>query len=267
MTTGSDFRRARFVVSYRGTAFRGAAESPGVRTVVGDLRRACEQIFGTPIELTLAGRTDAGVHAVGQVVSCDIPSTTDPPDLAHRLSRMCGPDIAVRSGEWADAEFNARFSASSRSYRYHIWNAHVGNPLLTDLTWHIPQVLNLGHMNDAAQAVIGQHDFSSFCRAPDPAPDGTPMSLVRTVLATEWKRADPAGLLTFDITGMAFCHQMVRSLVGTMVDVGLGRFHPSEMAKMLEAKDRQQAGRVAPPQGLVLMRVGYDGISSQDSAP
>jgi len=266
MTTGSDFRRARFVVSYRGTAFRGAAESPGVRTVIGDLRAACEQIFGTPIELTLAGRTDAGVHAIGQVVSCDIPSSADPNDLARRLSRMCGPDIAVLSGEWAEADFSARFSASSRSYRYHVWNSFSGNPLLGDLTWHVPRPLDIGLLNEAASAVIGQHDFSSFCRAPDPAPDGSPMSLVRTVLSAEWNTADPEQLLTFDITGLAFCHQMVRSLVGTMVDVGLGRFQPSDMAEILEAKDRQQAGRVAPPQGLVLMKVGYDKTSLRDSA-
>lgn len=266
MTTGSDFRRARFVVSYRGTAFRGAAESPGVRTVIGDLRKACEQMFGIPIELTLAGRTDAGVHAVGQVISCDIPISADPDDIAHRLSRMCGPDIAVRLGEWAEEDFNARFSASSRSYRYHLWNARVGNPLLSDLTWHVPPALNLEHMNEAARAVVGQHDFSSFCRAPDPAPDGSPMSLVRTVLTAEWNFGDPEQLLTFDITGMAFCHQMVRSLVGTMVDVGLGRFQPSEMANILDSKDRQQAGRVAPPQGLVLMKVGYDRTSSRYSA-
>ena len=266
MTTGSDFRRVRFVVSYRGSAFRGAAESPGVRTVVGDLRSALEQVLGGPVEVTLAGRTDAGVHAVGQVISCDIPSTHDPVDLAHRLSRMCSPDIAVRSGEWADEDFNARFSASSRSYRYHLWNDSVGNPLLSDLTWHIPQVLDLDRMNRAAQAVIGQHDFSSFCRAPDPLPDRTPMSLVRTVLEAQWKIADFGKLVTFDITGMAFCHQMVRSLVGTMVDIGLGRFEPHEMAEILDAKDRQQAGRVAPPQGLVLMRVGYEKTSDSESA-
>ena len=115
MTTGSDTRRARFVVSYRGTAFRGAAESPGVRTVIGELRIACEQILGQPVELTLAGRTDAGVHALGQVISCDLPGAVDPSDLAHRLSRMCAPDIAVRSGDWAPDDFNARFSASSRT--------------------------------------------------------------------------------------------------------------------------------------------------------
>jgi tRNA pseudouridine38-40 synthase len=264
MTTGSDFRRARFVVSYRGTAFRGAAESPGVRTVIGDLRAACEQIFGTPVDFTLAGRTDAGVHAVGQVISCDIPVTADPKDLAHRLTRMCGPDIAVRSGEWAEGDFNARFSASSRSYRYHVWNSPTGNPLLGDLTWHIPQALDLEKMNESASAVVGQHDFSSFCRAPDPAPDGSPMSLVRTVLTAHWATAEPSQLVTFDITGLAFCHQMVRSLVGTMVDIGVGRFQPHEMAEILEAKDRQQAGRVAPPQGLVLMKVGYDRTSSKD---
>lgn len=258
MTTGSDIRRARFVVSYRGTAFRGAAESPGVRTVIGELRAACEQILGQPIEFTLAGRTDAGVHALGQVISCDLPDAVDPSDLAHRLSRMCAPDIAVRSGDWAPDDFNARFSASSRSYRYHVWNAPEGNPLLHDLTWHVAQPLDLDLMNEAAQAVVGQHDFSSFCRAPDPAPDGTPLSLVRTVISASWTRGGPSHLVMFDIVGMAFCHQMVRSLAGTMVDIGSGRRSLHDMSTILDGKDRQLAGRVAPPQGLILMKVGYE---------
>lgn len=259
MTAGSDHRRARFVVSYRGNAFHGAAESDGVRTVVGELRGACEQILSEPISLTLAGRTDAGVHAIGQVISCDLPMSADPADLAHRLNRMCGPDIAVRSGEWAADDFDARFSATSRHYRYHVWNSATPNPLLTELAWHVPHALDIDAMNRGASYLLGEHDFASFCRLADPTADGTIPSTVRVVFSAKWSEGLIASLLQFDITGSAFCHQMVRSIVGTLVDVGRGKISSTALEEILAARQRQAAGQVAPPTGLVLWSVGYDG--------
>ena len=268
MTTGSDICRARFVVSYRGSAFRGAAASVGVRTVVGDLTAAMQRVLGgVEIDLTLAGRTDAGVHAHGQVISVDLPATVDLDDLTHRLNRMCAPDIAVREPMWVAADFDARFSAQWRRYRYHVWNAPAVEPLLSDLTWHVPFSLDVDAMNRAGEALIGEHDFTSFCRVPDVPESGQVPSMRRRVLDLGWRRRTPPELLRFEIRGTAFCHQMVRSIVGTLVDVGRGRIDVDALAAILNAQNRAQAGQVAPPHGLVLWDVGYDDVGEVQQAP
>ncbi|NNE11974.1 MAG: tRNA pseudouridine(38-40) synthase TruA [Ilumatobacter sp.] len=255
----TELRRARLVVAYRGTPFRGFAPNHGVRTVMGDLDRAIRKVVRQPVELTGAGRTDAGVHAWGQVISGDLPAETDLDDLARRVNKMCAPDVAVRSAEWADDDFDARFSATSRRYRYHVWNDPAPNPLLADTVWHVPRPLDLDAMQAACEPLLGEHDFSSFCRKPK-VPDGMePASMVRILHEAEWSRIDDSPMLRFEIAGSAFCHQMVRSIVGTMVDIGIGRIHHSKIAGILEARNRDAAGGVAPPTGLVLWEVGYDG--------
>ncbi len=212
-----------------------------------------------PVELTGAGRTDAGVHAWGQEVSGDLPAGTDLADLQRRVNKMCAPDVSIRSIGWADPDFDARFSATSRRYRYHVWNDPAPNPLLADVIWHVHRPLDLDAMQAAADPLLGEHDFSSFCRKPK-TPDGMePASLVRIVFHATWTRLDETPMLRFDIAGSAFCHQMVRSIVGTMVDIGLGRIHTTKMADMLEARSRAAAGGVAPPTGLILWEVGYGG--------
>ena len=212
-----------------------------------------------PIVLTGAGRTDAGVHAWGQVVSGDLPESTDLADLQRRVNKLCAPDIAVRSIEWADPDFDARFSATSRRYRYHVWNDPTPNPLLADISWHVHRPLDLDAMKAAAEPIIGEHDFGSFCRKPKMPEGMDPASLVRILHEAIWTRVDDSPMLRFEIAGSAFCHQMVRSLVGTMVDIGLGRIHHTEMGTILEARDREAAGGVAPPAGLILWEVGYAG--------
>ena len=247
------------VVAYRGTDFRGFAANDDVRTVMGDLRAAVAMVVRSPVELTGAGRTDAGVHAWGQVVSGDLPVTTDLADLQRRVNKICAPDISVRSLEWTGPDFDARFSATSRRYRYHVWNDPAPNPLLADVSWHVRDGLDLPAMAAATAPLLGQHDFASFCRAPKRSEGMAPASLVRIVLDAAWSRVDDTPVLRFEITGSAFCHQMVRSIVGTTVDVGLGRTDASTMESILEARSRDAAGRVAPPSGLVLWEVGYGG--------
>lgn len=251
--------RFRCVLAYRGTGFRGFAPNHGVRTVMGELTRAVDKVARTPIELTGAGRTDAGVHAWGQVVSGDLPADVDLADLQRRVNKMCAPDVAIRSIEWAEADFDARFSATSRRYRYHVWNDPTPNPLLADITWHVHRPLDLDAMQASAVPLIGEHDFSSFCRKPKTPEGMEPASLVRILHEAAWSRVDDTSMLRFEIAGSAFCHQMVRSLVGTMVDVGLGRLHQTKMEPILRARSRDAAGGVAPPSGLVLWSVGYDG--------
>ena len=246
-------------MAYRGTEFRGFAPNHDVRTVMGDLHAAIAKVVRRPVELTGAGRTDAGVHAWGQVISGDLPDSTDLADLQRRVNKMCAPDISVRSIDWAPSDFDARFSATSRRYRYHVWNDPTPNPLLADLSWHVHRPLDLTAMQAATVPILGEHDFGSFCRKPK-VPEGMePASLVRILHEAVWSRVDDTPMLRFEIAGSAFCHQMVRSLVGTTVDIGLGRIHHTKMVDILEARSREAAGGVAPPTGLILWEVGYGG--------
>jgi len=250
-------------VAYDGSGFHGFAENSGstLPTVMGVLRQTIERVVGTEVALVGAGRTDAGVHAWGQVVSGDVPATTDLANLAHRINRMCGPAIAVRAAEWSeDPDFSARFSATWRHYRYTVLDAPVGVPLLAATAWHVPQPLNLWAMQLACDPLIGEHDFSSFCRRPKVTDDHPAPSLVRRVMQATWTTVDSdvGKLLRFEIRANAFCHQMVRAIVGTLVDVGAGALRAGDVGTILRARDRAKAGQVAPPHALCLWDVGYD---------
>ena len=255
-------RRARLVVAYDGSGFHGFAQVGGstLPTVMGVLRQAIERVVGVDVAPVGAGRTDAGVHAWGQVVSADLPASTDLDNLAHRLNRMCGPAIGVRVVEWAaDPEFSARFSATWRHYRYTVLAGPTAVPFLAGTAWHVAQPLDLWAMQLGCDPLIGEHDFSSFCRRPRVADGDPPPSLTRRVMRATWSSMDSdyGPLLRFEIRANAFCHQMVRSIVGTLVDVGSGRFPAGDVRGILLARDRARAGQVAPPHGLCLWDVGY----------
>ncbi|MFK8025734.1 MAG: tRNA pseudouridine(38-40) synthase TruA [Ilumatobacter sp.] len=256
-------RNAMFTVAYDGTDFRGFAESRDVRSVMGEFRATLEQVLQVELDLTAAGRTDAGVHGWGQVVTGRLPESADLARLQRSVNRMCAPSIAVRSLEWAAEDFDARFSATSRSYRYEVWNAPQPNPLVARTSWHVVEPLDLNAMNRAATHLLGQHDFTSFCRRPKVAEGAPEKSMVRILQEARWSRPsdDPATapLRRFEISASSFCHQMVRSIVGTLVDVGRGRRDPDSVSHTLRALDRAAAGAVAPPAGLVLWSVSYDG--------
>lgn len=248
--------RVRFTVAYDGTAFRGFAAQPDVPTVAGQLAAALEPVLGHPVELTCAGRTDAGVHAWGQVVTFDAAADrADPRRLQASVNRQCAPDIVVREADLVAPTFDARSSATSRVYRYTVLNRPMPDPFLARTTWHIPEALELRSMAAACDPLIGTHDFSSFCRAARRA-DGEPASLVRRVVDARWEDLG-AGVLRFTVEASAFCHQMVRSLVGTLVEVGAGRRRAGEVRGIIEAKDRSAAGQLAPPSGLCLWEVRY----------
>lgn len=261
---GATSRTAALLVAYDGTDFHGFAESDGVPTVVGTLRAAIERVVGRGVEITGAGRTDRGVHAWGQVLSMPLPPGTDLGRLTHALNRMCGPAVAVRDAWWADDGFSARFSATGRTYRYDVWNSPVPHPFLSRTTWQVPHALDLDAMNLGAAAIVGDHDFSSFCRRPRPGPGRPEPGMVRRVVSARWAHGssslvDDGRLLRFEITATSYCHQMVRSIVGTLVDVGLGRRSAESVGDALAARDRSAAGRVAPPTGLTLWSVDYSG--------
>jgi tRNA pseudouridine38-40 synthase len=226
---------------------------------MGDLVDAMAKVLREPVDLTGAGRTDAGVHAWGQVVSGDLPVATDLHKLARRINKLCAPDISVRDGTWADAGFDARFSATWRRYRYHVWNVPAPNPLLADVSWHVGRTIDVEAMQASSTALLGEHDFSSFCRKPKVDDDHPLPSMVRIMHELAWTRVDDTPMLRFDVRGSAFCHQQVRSMVGTLVDIGLGKLAVDAVPGILDAGDRSAAGSVAPPHGLVLWAVGYDG--------
>jgi len=257
-------RRVRFVVAYHGSGFRGFAQNVGVTTVMGVLTEAISAVARHAIAPVGAGRTDAGVHGWGQVISCDLPASTNLSNLIHRVNLMCGPMVVIRSGEWTGEGFSARFSASWRHYRYTIVNAPMPSPFLTDVGWHLHRPLSLPAMQLACDPLIGEHDFSSFCRVPDRTEGASEPSMKRYVMLARWSdvSAEMAAftdqrVLRFEIRANAFCHQMVRSIVGMMADIGTGDKHAGDVRGILGARDRRAAPRLAPAHGLCLWEVGY----------
>jgi len=246
-------------VAYDGTDYRGFAVQPGVPTVAGALTDAIARVSGEEVELACAGRTDAGVHARGQVVSFDLPvascGAADLARLATGITRLCRPSVVVRDVAVAADDFDARHSAVARTYHYSVLAAPVPDPFRVRTTWHVPVPLDLRAMTLACDPLIGEHDFSSFCRAATRA-DGTPAPLVRRVVDARWVDLDD-DVLQFRITASSFCHQMVRAVVGTLVEVGRGRRRAGEMMGILAARDRHAAGQLAPPGGLCLWAVAY----------
>jgi tRNA pseudouridine38-40 synthase len=225
-------------------------------TVAGTLVEALAKVLGEPVELTCAGRTDAGVHAWGQVVSFDAPADRfDPVAVQRSLNRLCGPSIVVREAAVAAADFDARHSAVGRTYRYTVLNRPVPDPFLAHLAWHVETPLDIDLLRLGCDPLVGEHDFSAFCRQAKRR-DGQPVSLVRAVRSAGWSDLDD-GRLRFEVTANAFCHQMVRSLVGTLVDVGTGRRHAGQLLGILASGSRAAAGPLAPPQGLCLWQVHY----------
>lgn len=257
--------RVKMVLAYDGAGFCGFAPNRGVLTVAGVLGEALERILGHVVVLVCAGRTDKGVHALGQVVTFDAdPERFDPRRLQRSLNRMCAPGIAVSHIEIVDSSFNARFSCTGRVYQYHVLNSPVNNPMLDNICWYVERPLNVDAMRVASELLVGTHDFSSFCRNSQP-----PKSLVRTVKQAVWKREAcfshvcdsdirDSDMLIFEIEGRSFCHQMVRSLVSLIVSVGLGRREPDEVRDVIAARDRNLVPSPAPPRGLVFQRALYD---------
>nr|MBA3655176.1 tRNA pseudouridine(38-40) synthase TruA [Actinomycetota bacterium] len=250
--------RVRLTVAYDGSGFRGFAEQKTVPTVGGALRAALEKVLGHPIELTCAGRTDAGVHAWGQVVTFttfprhdDAAAELDVELLRRSINKMLEPAVVIRDAAVAAPDFDARRSALGRRYRYTVLNGPVLDPFTAKVAWHIEGPLDLRAMQMACDPLIGEHDFRSFCRQPSGHPPGP---LVRRMAAASWIDLED-GRLRFDVEANAFCQQMVRALVGTLVDVGIGKRKAGEMAGILRAGSRSAAGQIAPPHGLCLWEV------------
>ncbi len=239
----------RLTISYDGTEFHGYAKQPDLRTVQGELERALVQVGGTA-ETVVAGRTDAGVHARTQVVSATISREVKASRLHNALERLLPDDIGIKEVNDADPSFNARFDAVARTYRYFVLQTRWQDPFRRNTHWQIDSRLDRARMNEGAIHLVGEHDFSSFCRAAEGR------SMVREIFSAEWN-TDAPRVVRFEVSGASFCHQMVRSMVAVLVNVGTGKLAPDEVATIRDAKDRRAARGAAPPQGLYLWNVSY----------
>jgi tRNA pseudouridine38-40 synthase len=240
----------RFILEYDGTAYHGWQVQPGARTVQAVVEQAVAQLIGESVRVAAAGRTDAGVHASGQVASFRTERTLSPDTIGRALNALTPADVSIREVALVDDGFDVRRSARSRTYVYRIWTRRVRSPLWRLYAWHVIQSIDVAAMTSAAASLVGEHDFTSFraagCDAAQP---------VRRVLRSEVVVSDD--LITYTIEANAFLRHMVRNIVGTLVEVGTSRRRPDDIAALLRRRDRSAAGKTAPAHGLCLTRVTY----------
>lgn len=252
-------RWLKLTVAYDGTEFSGWQRQPGRRTVQGTLEAAWRAVTGEEVQTTASGRTDAGVHALGQVVGLATENKLDDATLVRALNANLPTDVAVRKAERAPDGFNATADALSKRYRYAIHCGPLPDLFKRCYTWHCGRSLDVEAMRRAGQALVGTHDFVSFQAAGSPRE-----STVRTILeitgrgrAGEWGQE-----IALEVEGDGFLYKMVRTIVGTLVAVGQGKRPESWVAEVLAARDRSMAGQTAPPQGLFLVAVKYGAMGA-----
>jgi len=242
--------RFKLTVEYDGTDYHGWQIQPQGPTIQGVLEDAIRRMLGESVRVAAAGRTDAGVHAAGQVASFSVQRDVSADTLLSALNALTPRDISIRAAEVVSDDFDPRRAARGRCYVYRIWNTRWPSPFWRRYAWHVAHPLDVERMRIAAAYLVGEHDFTSFqaagCDADNP---------VRRVLRSEIETAGP--LLTYTIEATAFLRHMVRTIVGTLVEVGMGRRAAADLPGLLAARDRTRAGPTVPARGLCLMQVSY----------
>lgn len=246
-------------LAYNGAPYAGFARQDGPRTVQGDLEQALSLLLRRPVETTCAGRTDAGVHALGQVVSFDVSAQ----EMQHRTDRsmlrslnaLTLDETVVRSVSHKPLGFSARFDAKAREYRYHLATGQTPPIFMKDFSWHVGSALDVSAMEEASKLLIGEKDFKSFCTAASAVGKPTCRNVHEISFSHEEIMGEP--FVVMKIVGNAFLHSMVRTITGTLVAVGRGKREPSWVGDVLAARDRTAAGENAPARGLVFWRVLY----------
>ena len=256
-------RNLRLLIAYDGTDFHGWQRQPDAPTVQGCLEEALAKLTRAPVHIWGSGRTDAGAHALNQVANfkteCPIPCE----NLQKALNNLLPPSVRVKQVDEAPEKFHARYDVRSKTYRYRILQAPICSPFLWRFVYHHAFPLDQRRMAEAAAIFIGEHDFTSFAGSEgrtdeaEEAASPAPHSMVREIFSSRLLWRPRTSMLIYEVRGSGFLHHMVRNIVGTLLEVGRGKLVPREMERILEARDRTQAGPTAPARGLCLVKVEY----------
>ena len=253
-------RNFKLTIEYDGTRYHGWQRQKGDRTLQGEMERALTVMTGRNIALNGSGRTDAGVHALGQTANFKCETRLSPDIFQKGLNSLTDEDIVIRDCREVPIAFHARFDVRSKTYHYRIRNRPLPSALERLYAWQIRRPLNRAAMAEAAEYLSGEHDFKAFEGA------GSPRAHTRRRIFKSEIISKAGGMLIFQVTADGFLRYMVRNIVGTLVDVGAGKFSPFEFQEILASEDRGRAGATAPPHGLFLMHVSYEEIKNEHKA-
>ena len=244
-------RNIKLTIEYDGKEYNGWQKQPNKLNIQGEIERAIQNVTGKQVDLIGSGRTDAGVNAYGQVANLKIESELPIEKMATAINSQLKKSICVKRAEEVPLEFHSRYNSHSKTYNYVIDNSEQGTAIYRNLTYHVSQKLNIKNMQEAVKYFVGEHDFSSFKSS------GTSSkSSVRTIYDAKVEKDKDKIIIS--LTGNGFLYNMVRIIAGTLLEVGLGNIKPEEIKDIIEAKNRQKAGKTLPPQGLFLMNVEYN---------
>ena len=243
-------RNIKLIIEYDGKGFNGWQKQPNKLNIQGEIEKAIQEITGEEVDLIASGRTDAGVHSIGQTANFKTNSKIPIEKFSKAINSRLKKSIVIKSAEEVDEKFHSRYSVKSKTYRYIINNSENGTAIYRGLEYHIPMKLDYEKMNKALKYFIGEHDFKGF-----KASGTSSKSSIRTIFNGEVKKEGER--IIIEITGNGFLYNMVRIIAGTLVDVGIGKIKPEEIPDIIESKDRKKAGKTLPPQGLYLLKVEY----------
>ena len=243
-------RNIKLIIEYDGKGFNGWQKQPDRLNIQGEIEKAIEEIIGKKVDLTASGRTDAGVHSLGQTANFKTDSKIPTEKFAKAINSRLKKSIVIKSAEEVDEKFHSRYSVKSKTYRYIINNSENGTAIYRGLEYHVPMKLDYEKMNEAIKYFIGEHDFKAF-----KASGTSSKSSVRKILDGSVRKEGERVII--EVTGTGFLYNMVRIISGTLLDVGLGKIKPEDIPSIIESKDRTKAGKTLPAHGLYLLQVNY----------